>query len=323
MAEAEVGNDAFGEDPSVNRLEELAASMLGKEAALFAASGTMANLVSLLTFLRRGQSVILERTSHIMLYEMGSLTISGALPICLRDGDGRPDPNEVEEVLKTGSSLKPALIALENTHCCSGGTIVTPDEMRTYRELADKYGASVYVDGARIFNSAIALGIDAKELAADADALMFCLSKGLCAPVGSVIVGTASFIRRARQNRMFVGGQMRQAGVIAAAGTVALETTVERLKEDHDRARGLAEELAEIDGITVDQSRVQTNMVFFETRDARRLAKLLERRGVLVSDFSETKIRLITYRDITDEDIDYTLQAVTEAAAEMDGDRGA
>ncbi|MBI2562568.1 MAG: threonine aldolase family protein [candidate division NC10 bacterium] len=244
MAEAEVGDDVFGEDPTVNRLEALAAERLGKEAGLFVVSGTMGNQVSLMAQTQRGDEVILDESSHIFNYEVAALVVLSAVqPRTLRGQHGILDPEDIRRAIRPPNIHAPrnTLIAVESSHNRGGGTCYPPETLREIRRIATTNGMAVHLDGARIFNASIATGAPVRELAAQADSVTFCLSKGLGAPVGSVVVGTRAFIDRARRARKMFGGGMRQAGILAAAGVVALETMVDRLQEDHENARSLAE----------------------------------------------------------------------------------
>lgn len=315
MRNATVGNDAFGEDPSVNSLESLAAEMLGKEAAMFVASGTMANLVAIMAYAQPGEAIITGTASHIILYEMASVSaVAGVVPLCIDDSSGVMAPEAIEDALKRKSHLRFKAIALENPHNVAGGTVLTPKDMATYSAVANRYDIPLYVDGSRIFNAAVAQGVSAAELVNEADAVMFCLSKGPCAPVGSVLVGRPDFIKRARTKRAMLGGQWRQAGILAAAGTVALRMMTERLAIDHRNAKLVAKWLSEIADIHCDPSRVQTNIVLFDISPlgvkADDFNKELEEFGVFVSVFGESVIRFITYKDVTLDDLKYSVEIV-------------
>lgn len=320
MYEAEVGDDVWGEDPTVKRLQEMAAERMGKEAALFVASGTMGNLVSLLAHCRRGDEVIMGSECHIFHYEVGSAAVFGGLVYRTVPNTrfGELPLEEIEAAIRGPNVHFPptGLICLENTHNRCGGTVIGPDYMRRVRELADRHRLPVHLDGARIFNAAIALGVEARELARYADSVMFCLSKGLSAPVGSLVCGTAEFVERAHRMRKMVGGGMRQVGVIAAAGIVALQEMVDRLAEDHENARYLAEGLANIPGIAVDLDTVQTNMVLFYPTDPRwtteALSQALCAAGVLVSYLGRTKIRAVTHYGIERADIEEALERIAQ-----------
>lgn len=318
MAEAPVGDDVFGEDPTVNRLEALAAERLGKEAALFVTSGTMGNLVSILTHCGRGDEVILGDNSHTFNYEQGGIAALGSVhprPLPNRP-DGTLDLEQVEGAVRPDNVHFPRtrLIVLENTQNRCHGHALRPAYLKAVREVADRHHIKVHIDGARIFNAAAALGVDVRELTADADSVSFCLSKALAAPVGSVVCGSSPFIAGARRMRKVLGGGMRQAGVLAAAGIVALETMVDRLVEDHANARVLAEGFAAIEGLRVPLEHVQTNIVYFEAvregLDAQELAARLKARGVLVLPTGARTLRAVTHCMVGRDDI---LQAVAAA----------
>ncbi|MDP6078404.1 MAG: GntG family PLP-dependent aldolase, partial [Acidimicrobiales bacterium] len=289
MAEAEVGDDVYGEDPTVNRLEEMAAQRMGKEAAAFVASGTMGNLVCGLTHCQRGDEMLLGSRSHILMYEVGSIAALGGVQVRTVPNDprGMMDPNEVEAAMRPDNVHQPrtAMVCLENTHNRCSGAVLDSEDIGAIAEIAHRHGAVLHMDGARIFNASVALGVAASELARPADTISFCLSKGLCCPVGSVVCGSRETIGRVRRNRKLVGGGMRQAGVIAAAGIVALESMVDRLAEDHSNAKRLARGLAGMPGVTLDPDAIQTNIVIFEVTSgqAQELMAALKDRGVLTS----------------------------------------
>lgn len=315
MAEAEVGDDVFGEDPTVNRLEEMAAERAGKEAALFVASGTMANLVSVLTHCGRGDEIILGDQAHIFYYEQGGYAALGGVhsrPVP-NQADGTLDPDLIEASIRPDDVHFPRtrLIALENTHNRCGGFPLSVDYMKKVRRIADRNGLRIHVDGARIFNASVALGVEVGSLVSDADSVSFCLSKGLGAPVGSLVCGSKEFIKGARRVRKVVGGGMRQAGVLAAAGIVALTERVERLREDHENARFLAEGLSRVPGLLIDPALVRTNIVFFDIEreglSAKDLAERLGRAGVLVLAAAPGRIRAVTNHHIAADDIEYAL----------------
>ena len=304
MMNAVVGDDCYGEDPTVNALEELAAKKVGKEAAMYVPSGTMGNTAAIMAQARSGDKVILEPDCHIYYYEQGNVSsLAGALPILVPGKGGCPDPNLVEEILQeNGRRPRTALICLENTHNRAGGRVIPIDRMGAIYQLARKYDVPVHLDGARIFNAATALNVDAREIARFADSVMFCLSKGLGAPVGSILTGTAAFIAEARRARKRLGGAMRQAGVVAAAGLVALQDMVPRLREDHKNARLLAESLVNIAGVNIDLEQIETNMVLINTGPlgmrAKELAGKLDKRNVKVSVYGLHKIRFVTNKDV-------------------------
>ena len=258
--EAEVGDDVYGEDPTVNRLEAMAAEMMGKEAALFTASGTQSNLTAILTHTKRGDEIIVGDQAHMLWYEVGGAAALGGVIIRTvpNDSHGLLSLDDIERAIRDKDIHYPetTLLCLENTHNRCGGTVLNPDYTDEVCELAHKRGLKVYLDGARIFNAAVALDMPACRLTQPVDSVGLCLSKGLSAPVGSLLCGSRDFMERARQSRKMLGGGMRQVGIVAAAGIVALETMVERLTEDHDNARRLARGLADIEGITLAQDDV-------------------------------------------------------------------
>ena len=317
MYEAELGDDVYGEDPTVNALEAKAAERLGKEAAVFVASGTMGNLVSVLAHAQRGDEIILGNQSHIFRGEAGGSSVLGGVSFhtISNDDRGMLDPEDIRAAIRPNDPHMPrtALVCVENTQNFCGGSALTQDDMHAVSTVAGEHGLPVHVDGARIFNAAVALEAPVAELARDADSVTFCLSKGLSCPVGSVIVGSADYIQEARRWRKMVGGSMRQVGAIAAAGVVALDTMVGRLAEDHANARKLAEGLAEIPGIDIDPESLPTNLVFFEVEreDPARLHRQLVERGVKGGG-PQRRWRYVTHYGITESDIDYTLETVRE-----------
>ncbi len=321
---AELGDDVYGEDPTVNRLEEMAAERTGKEAALLVASGTMANLVSLMSNAKRGELVILESESHMYWYEVGGVSaVAGLLPWPVKSMYGAFDPLDLEEAIRPRNIHfpEPSLVCVENTHNRHGGTVINPRQLNAISDIAQAHGLRVYMDGARIFNAAVALGIDVKEFTKHVDNLMFCLSKGLSCPVGSVVVGTQDFIAKARRIRKLVGGGMRQAGVIAAPGIVALETMIDRLQEDHQNARVLAEGIAKIPGLNVDLKQVQTNMVLVDASNLgitdSAFVSALKEDGILVSAIGKKRVRIVTHNGIHEEDVGYALSAIEAIARKL------
>ncbi len=316
MAEAEVGDDVFGEDPTINRLEAMAAERMGKEAALYVSSGTMANLVSLLTHCGRGHEVILGNLSHIFLNEQGGLSALGGIhPNTVpNQPDGTIRIGEIEAAIRAENVHFPRtkLIALENTHNRCHGCPLDAAYMDAVGELAGKYGLQVHIDGARIFHAAVALGVEAERLVKRADSVSFCLSKGLAAPVGSLVCGTKPFIAEARRNRKVLGGGMRQAGIIAAAGIVALTEMVDRLADDHTNAKALAEGLSRIDGLGVNAALVKTNIVYLdivrENLSAQMLAELLGKKGVKLLPTGSRQLRAVTNCHLAGADIEAALQ---------------
>ncbi|MDX2499154.1 MAG: low-specificity L-threonine aldolase [Deltaproteobacteria bacterium] len=315
MAEADVGDDVFGEDPTVNKLEELAADRMGKEAALFVASGTMGNLVSLLAHCGRGEEIILGSFAHTFYFEQGgSAAVGGIHPRTLpNQPDGTLLLADIEGAIRTDNVHFPRtrLIVLENTHNLCGGYPLDIAYMQAVSDIARRHSLKIHVDGARFFNAAVALDVPAAELAADADSLSFCLSKGLGAPVGSVVCGSREFISEARRARKILGGGMRQAGVLAAAGIVALNEMVDRLADDHANARKLAEGLAQMPGVLVDPEQIRTNIVYFEVdrqdMTVEEVVKRLDESGARMLPVGPGRIRAVTHYHISSEDIDYVL----------------
>ncbi len=315
MAEADVGDDVFGEDPTVNKLEEMAAARMGKEAALFVASGTMGNLVSLLTHCARGEEIILGSFAHTFYFEQGgSAAVGGIHPRTLpNQPDGTLTLSDIEGAIRPDNVHFPRtrLIVLENTHNLCGGHPLDTDYMTAVGDVARRHGLKIHVDGARFFNAAVALGVPAAKLAAEADSVSFCLSKGLGAPVGSVVCGSQDFISEARRARKILGGGMRQAGVLAAAGIVALDEMVERLADDHANARKLAEGIAEMPGISIDPNQIHTKIVYFgvDRKDmtVEELVKGLGDNGARMLPVGPGRIRAVTHYHISSDDIDYVL----------------
>ncbi|NLW57084.1 MAG: low-specificity L-threonine aldolase [Firmicutes bacterium] len=319
MASAEVGDDVYEEDPTVKRLETLGAEMIGKEAALFVPSGTMGNQIAAMTYLTRGDEVILEAESHIFYYEVGGLALlSGAQACPLPGRRGFMEPELITQAIREDNIHFPrtGLLCLENTHNRAGGAVLTPEQTKKMAEAAQKHGIPVHLDGARIFNAAIALGIDVRELTAPVDSVMFCLSKGLGAPVGSLLAGSKSFIAKARKNRKVLGGGLRQSGVLAAAGLIALEKMVARLAEDHDHARLLAEGLANIPGLTINPDEFSTNILILSLEKlpltAAEFVQLLKEHGVLAGAVSETAIRFVTHKDVNKQQIKEALRIIEQ-----------
>ena len=322
MARAEVGDDVYGEDPSAIRLQERAAEILGKEAALFVPSGTMGNQIAVRLHTQPGQEVIIEERSHMFNLEMaGMAVISGALAHPIRCQDGMMDWDSIDSAIRPKSSFnaQTGLIAVENTQNHAGGTVMSFERMREIAERTKERGLPIHLDGARIFNAAIVLKRDLAEITSLFDSVMFCLSKGLCAPVGSVLVGSREFIDRAVPVRRMLGGGMRQVGVLAAAGLVALDKMRTRLEEDHAHAQVLAKGLAEIQGVKIDPARVQTNIVVFDIGDSGQttveFSARLKQCGVLANGISAREIRMVTHKDVSRDDCKVALGAVSEAMA--------
>lgn len=320
MFRAEVGDDVFGDDPTVNSLEKLAAKLTGKEAALFVPSGTMGNLICLLTHCGRGDEAILGDQSHIFVNEAGGISALGGInPHTIRNQpDGTMDLEEIEGAIRADNIHFPRtrLICLENTHNRCYGAPLTPDYMDSVLALARQHNLAVHLDGARIFNAAAALKVPVTNLTRQADSLIFCISKGLAAPVGSLVCGSDEFIRQARRKRKQLGGGMRQAGILAAAGIVALEEMIERLADDHQNARLLGGELANIEGLRVDPERVATNIVYCELASHKltqeEFLQRIRERGVLVSVTGKNRFRMLSHYGISREDIFNAIDAIRE-----------
>lgn len=318
MAEAEVGDDVFRDDPTVIALEKLAADKVGKEAALFVPSGTMGNLIALLVHCHRGEEAIVGSLSHIYLNEAGGMAALGGIQPC-------PVPNQKDGTLRLEDILASIrtedvhhpitrLICLENTQNICGGVPLTPAYTRQVGELAHQNGLFLHVDGARIFNSAVAQNVAVRELIDPADSVMFCLSKGLAAPVGSILAGSQKFIDRARHIRKMLGGGMRQVGILAAAGIISLEQMAQRLGDDHVRAKKLADGLRQIQGVVVDEGSPHTNMIYFNLadhvkEDAREVTEKMKKYGVLLDADNSRRFRLVTHYWIDDEAVDKTVHA--------------
>jgi threonine aldolase len=303
MASAEVGDDVWGDDPTVNRLESVAAEWLGKEAALFVPSGTMGNQVAVMTHCRPGDEVLVEAEAHVYWYEVGGIArLAGAQPRTIHTPAGLLTPDLVRGAVREENIHYPTprLLCLENTHNRAGGKVHPLTEFRAVTDLAHSLGLKVHLDGARLANAAVAQGITMAEAAAGADSVMCCLSKGLCAPVGSVLAGTREFIAEARKNRKVLGGGMRQAGILAAAGLISIEKMVGRLQEDHQLAQDIAAALQDMPHLTCDLAKVETNMVQVDLdRPAGPVVDALAREGVLCGTSGPTRIRLVTHHDVS------------------------
>lgn len=317
MAEALVGDDVYQDDPTVNRLEQEAARRLGKEAALFLSSGTQSNQVAVMSWTKRGDEITVSDGCHIYEHEVGAVAVlSGANMRTLHFDGGIPQPALIESAVRGQDIHFPetALICVENA--LSNGRVVPVDIMKQIYEIGQKRGIPVHLDGARIFNAAVSLGVDVQELTQYADSVSCCLSKGLCAPIGTVLAGSQAFIDRARKNRKLLGGGMRQAGVIAAPALIALTQMPARLKEDHDNAKYMAEKLAVIPGVSCDPSQVEINMAFFSidkpaaVRD--NLQAAMREKGIKISPEDQGKFRFVTNNDVSRQDIDQAMAALAE-----------
>lgn len=332
MYRAEVGDDVYGEDPTINRLQAMAAERLGKEAALFVPTGTMGNTVSVLAHAGRGEAVIVGDQSHIYHYEVGGASTLGGSPMYIipTQANGMLDPYLVETGISDGSdehTAPTALLCIENSHNRLGGVVLNVEQVETLTGLAHARNVAVHMDGARVFNAATALGIPISTLVRTVDSVMFCLSKGLSAPVGSMVVGSRDFIKRAHRMRKLLGGGMRQAGVLAAAGIVALEQMVERLAEDHENSKRFANGLADYPQIDIDPDKVVTNIIRFSLRneqqeklseaEALRFVAKAQEYGVLMGTMGEGNIRAVTHYGITAENIDSALQGIRRALIDM------
>ena len=321
MAKATVGDDVYGEDPTINHLQEIAAAMLGKEAGLFVPSGTMGNLTSVLSHCNRGDEIILGNQAHIFLFEAGGIAaLGGVQPHTLpNQPDGTLDLDEIRAAIRGDNPHLPItrLITIENTHNRCSGTPLTVAYTHAVGEIAKEKGLRFHIDGARIFNAAAALDVDVIDLVAPADSVTFCLSKGLCAPVGSVICGSNEFIQKAHRIRKQLGGGMRQAGVLAAAGIVALEEIAPRLKEDHQRAKNLASGLAAVTGVVLDSKNPTSNMVYISLADSiplntKEVTLRLEKMGIMVSAVGSKQFRLVTHYWIDDQAVETTIRTFKE-----------
>ena len=321
MAEAVVGDDVLGDGPTVRALEEQAAALFGHQAALFVPSGVMGNTIALKCVLSPMQSVILEEQSHIMNYEEGNVAhLVGALPITLPSEKGCPDPVQVDWTIRSNAQdhrVPVAMLCLENTHNLCGGRVISLDEMSSVLEVCRRHGIHLHLDGARVFHAITALGCSPADMGSRCDSLMICLSKGLCAPVGSLLIGSKPFIAKARGIRKSLGGGMRQVGVLAAPGLIALNQMPMHLERDHRLAKILAEGLATLPRLQVRLPSVETNMVMVRTLDpvAYPLAEALARRGILCLPFDSSTLRLVTHHDLGEADVHRCLSAFGELTA--------
>jgi threonine aldolase len=316
MAKARVGDDVFGEDPTVNALQAKVAKILGKEASLFVPSGTMANQLAIKSHTQPGDEVIIEATSHPYNFEGGaSAALSGIQFNCLKGIRGILDASQIEEAIRPDDHHFPVtrLVCLENTHNRGGGSVYPVERIAEISRLARSKGLFVHLDGARLWNASVASGIKPREYAQWADSVSVCLSKGLGAPIGSLVAGTKTFIDRVHRFRKMFGGGMRQVGIIAAAGIYALDHHIERLKEDHKNAKRLALGLSEIQGVSIDPDHVETNIVIFDIAEmgmtAPQVRDEMKKKGVLIHPFGKTQIRLVTHLDVSKDDIETALKA--------------
>jgi threonine aldolase len=319
MATAEVGDDVYGDDPTINKLEKLAAEKVGKEAAIFVPSGTFGNQLALFTHAKRGQEVIIGRNNHIVVHEVGaSAVIAGVQLRTLETHNGAMNPKDVEKAIRIDDIHEPetGLICIEEAHGC--GAVVPLETLKEIKQIAERHSLPVHMDGARIFNAAVSLGADVKEVAACCDTVMFCLSKGLAAPSGSMLAGSKKFIDRARKNRKLMGGGMRQVGILAAAGIIALEKMPLRLHEDHENARYMAQKLSEIPGVQVIEDRLDIDMVFFTMGEdvipENILIEKLYEKNIKVSGAEDGEYRFVSHIGVTREDIDYVISSMKELA---------
>ncbi len=324
MAEAEVGDDVYGEDPTVNLLEQRAAEITGKEAALFVPTGTMGNTIAVKLLTEHGQEVICDSRSHILDYELAMTAwFSGCLIRAIPTEDGVLEWNQIRPLVKPVHPhyAPTGMIEIENTHNMGGGTVYSLAAIGEIANGAHELGVKVHMDGARVFNAAAALGVPVEEIVAPVDTVMFCLSKALGAPAGSMVAGPAALIDKGRLLRKRLGGGMRQAGVLAAAGLIALEETPRRLGEDHANARFLAESLARIHGVEVDPRKVATNIVVFDIGatglTSGELSRRLKQRGVLINGIGQSQMRAVTHYDVTRADCAQAVEALAEAVARV------
>jgi threonine aldolase len=318
--QAQLGDDNRGEDPTVCKLEELSAHMLGKEAAILLTSGTMGNLVGVMVHCGHGDEILLEHDAHMFHDEQGAFAAIGGLVVNRVKGiHGYPKPEDLEKEIRPLNNVhkpKTALVCLENSHNHAGGTVITPEQTDAVAEMAKRHGIPVHLDGARIFNAAVKLDVDVSRLVKNVDTVTFCLSKGLSCPAGSILLGSRNIIEKARRIRKLLGGTMRQAGIIAAPGIVALNSMVERLREDHDNASSLARELIRIPGIRIDLETVQTNMVYVDIAtigiNSQEFVSRLKKHGIEFLASAPYLLRIVTHRHIRSSDIARIVDAVKE-----------
>ena len=321
MKDAEVGDDGFGDDPTTNRLEKMAADCVGKEDALFVPSGTMGNLIAIMVHAKPGEGLICDKFAHINTMVAGNTAALTGTTICPLDVDesGHFDLDELESHINLDNIHFPrtSLIVLENSNNLAGGTVVTPEETSEISRIAKKHNLRFHLDGARVFNSAVAQGVDIVELTRDCDSVMFCLSKGLASPVGSIIAGTKAFIKEARRIRKMLGGVMRQTGILAACGIISLEEMIDRLAEDHDNARYLAKGLEGIDGISIKLKTVQTNIICFKFElpvlSCKEFVDNVAKKGIYAVHLYKNSGRMVTHKDLNRSDVDYALEVFRDS----------
>jgi threonine aldolase len=329
MAEAELGDETYGEDPTVERLERAAADRLGTEAALLVISGTMANLVAVMTHCRPGDELFVDRDAHVVYYESGGLaSVAGVMPTLVESDRGHILPDALARAIRRPNVHypRPRLVWLENTHNRGHGSVMSLDHQNALEAIARNHGLAVHLDGARIFNAAAAQSVPARDLAVGVDSLIVDLTKGLSCPLGALLLGSRDFIDEARYRKRVLGGGMRQAGLIAACGLVALETLVDRIVEDHELARTLARQLAEVAGFTIDPATVETNMLYVDVSSlgpSTVVAEQLRRDGVLVSDRPPHHVRFVTHLQITPELADEAVRRCARAVEHLGGARSA
>ena len=322
MAAAPVGDDVYGDDPTVRRLEELAAKTLGKEAAMFVPSGTMGNQVAIMTHTRRGDEVICSENAHIVIHEVGATAVlSGVCLRTVKSDDDQLTAEAVERAVRPDDIHMPRTGLVEMENALSNGRVMPLEKMKEVYEAAHRHGLPVHLDGARIFNAAAALGVEARAIAQYGDSVMFCLSKGLCAPVGSMVCGDADFIARARKNRKILGGGMRQCGFLAAAGLVALDVMTKRLGEDHENARYMAQRLQKMPGVSLDLDAVELNMVFFKLDAPQQVIDTLPQKmyeqGIKINGVEDGEFRFVTTNDTNRQDIDHALDVFEQIITQV------
>lgn len=316
--EAEVGDDVYGDDPTVNKLEKYAAEILGKEAAIFVSSGTMGNQLAIMSQTKRGDEIIVGADSHIFFHEVGAVAVlSGVNLLTIPFKDSIPEPEKIEMAIRGEDIHYPdtGLICLENA--LGNGRVVSTEIMKKVYEIGKAHHIPVHLDGARLFNAGISLDVDIKEITQYADTISCCLSKGLCAPMGTILAGPEAVIKKARKNRKLLGGGTRQAGMMAAAGIIALKKMTKRLKEDHENARYLGAKLKELDFVTIDTSAIEINMVFYNINkswdEVEALPEKLLEKGIKIGGYESGSMRLVTNNDISKEDIDYFIEEIKKA----------